>query len=142
MIAVMLVIFLLLIGCQNQETQSGFPIPDEHKAFLNSYGWEIDHSNYYKIYGYLPEIKANELSIYKEYVNSIKELTELDLSPYFNKQSVLEKGYVLKNTKSNFDVIKAHVYEVEGEVIEGYLVVYKKNDAKEIPMADKDIIVD
>ncbi len=109
-------LFSILLGCQDKHLeQSEIPIPKEHSEFLSSYGWEIKENHSYNYYDYIPHEKVNEMSLYKEYLNDIKQKGGIDLTPFLN-EPILEMGYVLQNTPENYTWIQAYVYESDGKV--------------------------
>lgn len=133
-----LVIFSTLIGCQDDDLeQSMTSITDSHQEFLSSFDWEIERNHSFHFYGLIHNEGVSEMSLYQEYINDINEFGGVDLNPYLDG-SITETGYVLNNTLEDYTWIQAYVYEADGEVIGGYLVVYKQGDApKMVPISDK-----
>jgi hypothetical protein len=133
-----LVIISILIGCQNDDLeQSKNTISESHQKFLTSYGWKIERNHSFHFYGLIPNKGVSEMSFYQEYINDIKEFGGVNLNPYLDAP-ITETGYVLNNTIEDYTWIQAYVYESDGEVIGGYLVLYKQGaEPKIIPMIDK-----
>jgi hypothetical protein len=106
---------------------------------LFSYDWEIERNHSFNYYGLIPNEGVSEMSLYQEYINDINEFGAVNLNPYLDT-TITETGYVLNNTIKDYPWIQAYVYESDGEVIGGYLVLYKQgNDPKMVPMIDKKV---
>ncbi|WLR51872.1 DUF4830 domain-containing protein [Bacillus tianshenii] len=95
---------VVLVGC-NAEKQ----FPEEHQAYLSTYGWEIAEQK---------SSETKKINLYPEAIDMIKR-AGLDLEPYKGKEATITT-YRLKEKQATGDEMYAVLYEINDKLIGGY----------------------
>lgn len=110
-----ILIFVILVGCNEQSEEIvGELHKEQHIKYFENYGWNIDR--------FASDFKyaASSLEFFKSHVNDIKELGQVDMTPYYDKE-VIETGYILQEKTVTYNKIVGYILESGDEIIGGYL---------------------
>jgi hypothetical protein len=106
------ILLFCIVGCSvNNESH-----PRLHEQFFQEYGWEINQFLSSKDYG------QGVLSVDKDFMKEVLINGKIDLAPYKDK-AVLVTEYRLDPTVGVFNKITGYVFQSEGKVIGGYLML-------------------